>query len=279
MITLLTDSASDISKELAQTLNIQVLPLFIHFEEQAFVDGVDIDKTQFYQMLSSSAQLPTTSQINPAAFEQAFQAEIDAGNEVVALLLSSHLSGTFQSAAIAREAVCPQKIHLIDTKSATFGIVLLAREAAAMRDAGASAAQIVSRITALSARLRIVAFVETLKYLHMGGRLSSSSMFVANLLGICPMVAIENGKVLSIGKVRGLKSALQFMHKRLKEDAPDPAFPIAFAHANAPAALAEAVAFMSAKLGTNDFFTGEIGSIVGTYTGPGALGMVYLAKE
>jgi len=276
MVRIITDSTSDLSRARGSELGIDILPLTVHFGQESFRDGVDISISEFYRKLASAESLPSTSQINPSDFETLFRQYIAEGDEVVCLLISSDLSGTCQSAFMARDMVDPDKIFVVDTRNVTFALGLLVEEAVSMRDAGKDAAQIAAEIDALSRRLCLIAVVSTLKYLKMGGRLSTTSALVGGLLNINPIVSIIDGKVEAIGKARGRKAAFEFILRHIQQNPPDPDYPVAFGHSNDPDALASCMSYFAPYLNTEKPLVGDIGSIVGTHAGPGAVGIAYI---
>lgn len=278
MIRIITDSTSDIPLGRRAKIGVDVLPLTIHFGQESFKDGVDITGEQFYQKLEQAKELPTTSQINPYEFSEIFQKYIDQGDEIVCITISSHLSGTHQSAVSARDSVCPERIHLIDSLNATFGLGLLVEQAVKLRDSGASADAIEAEIRCLVGKVRLIAAVDTLKYLKMGGRISSASAAVGNLLGIRPIISIIDGKVEAIGKARGKSAAMKEILANYEKDPADLSYGIAFGHSNAPDMLQECMETFASALDINKALTSDIGSTVGTYAGPGATGIAYIAK-
>lgn len=279
MVRIMTDSTSDITQAEAAALGITVVPLTVHFGSESFRDGIDLSKKEFFEKLAAAETLPTTSQVPPGEFTALFQQYIDAGDEVVGIFISSEMSGTYQSAAVAREQVNPEKIYVIDSRTATFELALLVRIAARLRDEGKSAGEIMDTVRALVKRVRLFAVVDTLRYLKMSGRISTTTAFVGGLLGINPIIAIIKGKVESIGKTRGLKAGLKFIHEQVEADPPDLNYLVTFGHTNAPEALRETVEYFTKSFGIADFVEEDIGLIVGTHVGPGAAGIAYIAKE
>lgn len=169
MIELITDSTSDLSPDLAAKLGVRVLPLTVHFGEECFRDGVDISNAGFYERLRAAETLPTTAQINPETFVDVFQEVLDRGNQAVCIFISSAMSGTCQSASIARDLLGSGDVFVVDSQTVTFSLGLLVTEAARLRDEGLTAAQLAAELTALREKLRLYAVVDTLKYLKMAG--------------------------------------------------------------------------------------------------------------
>lgn len=202
-IRIITDSGCDMLPPYAP--NLTVLPLTITFGEESFLDGVELDHHRFYEKLIEGEELPTTSQIAPAAFEEAFQRAVDAGEAVVCVTLSSKLSGTYQSARIAAEGF-PGQVWVVDSENVTIGQRVLVERAVELAGQGLDAAQLSARLDQEKKDIRLVALLDTLEYLKRGGRISPSIAMVGGLLSIKPVVAVENGEVVLLGKARGSKN-------------------------------------------------------------------------
>lgn len=279
MIRIITDSTSDISQQQAKELGIDIIPLRVNFADRAYRDGVDITNSEFYKKLKESEELPTTSQINPYEFYDLFKKYINDGDEIVSILISSHLSGTYQSAVAAKEMIKNDKIYIIDSQNVTFPLGILVHQAVRLRDREMSAELIAQETENLKSRVRLVAVVSTLKYLHMGGRISSGTAVVGSVLGINPIIAVINGKVESVGKTRGRKQAFRWMLDYIKKEGIDYNYPVAFGASNSEEILNECMEFFKPHIKTQDILISDIGSIVGTYAGPDAAGISYIAKK
>lgn len=277
-IRIITDSTSDIPIEQQQLLGIDIIPLSVIFEEKKYTDGIDLKKEQFYEMLSQSTSLPTTSQVNPDGFESLFKSYIDAGDTVIGIFISSKLSGTYQSAIIAKETVGSEQIFIVDSKSATFGLALLVYEAIKLRDNGVGAQQIYDAIKSLCSRVKFYAVVNTLKYLKMGGRLSSSAAILGGVLHIKPLVSIIDGEVKSVAKERGQKAAFAWILEKIKKDVPDMQYPFVLGHSNDLGLMEEFISYISPTVKATPPIICEIGCVIGTHSGPGCVGLAYIPK-
>ena len=281
MIRILTDSAADLTaRELAE-YHIQAVPLRIHFGEKTYLDGETLDIAEFYDLLQSSADFPQTSQPSPADFAPYFEAAQAAGDEVVAVLLSSALSGTFQGARIARDIVGYEGVHLIDSLSVTVGQRLLLTEAVKMRDAGCSAAEIVEKLEHLKGRICIWASLDTLEYLCKGGRLSRTAAGIGTLTNMKPIITISpEGTVAVLKKCIGRKRAIDQLLQLTEAKQPDEHYPLlcVYSHdrANADALLAR-MAEKGCPLQVADCV--NIGPTIGVHVGTGAYGLAYIAAE
>lgn len=279
MVRIITDSTCDISKEEQLQMGITVIPLTVNFGDNSYKDGIEISREEFYSKLGEAENLPTTSQVNPAGFEEEFQKAIDEGDEVVAILIASELSGTYQSAVIAADTVESEHIHLVDSKTVTMGLALLIKEAVRLRDKGLNGSKIAEEIEKLSKRVRIVALIDTLKYLKMGGRLSAASAVIGGFLGIHPLLKVQAGAIHPVGKVRSIKAGIRKLQEFLEEEEADFSYGISFGHSNAPERLDNCMEYMKPYIKTEDFIICNIGTVVGTHAGPGAVGIGYVTKE
>lgn len=278
MIRIITDSTCDLSLARQKELDIEVAPLSVHFGAETFQDGVDLTNKEFYNRLRTAEELPKTSQVNPDEFALRFQRHVANGDQVVGIFISSLLSGTYQSAVIARDIVDASNIFVLDSGTVTFALGLLVEQAAWLRDQGRSAAEIAQEISALSTRVRLLAVVDTLKYLKMGGRISAATAVVGGMLGITPILNVRDGVVEAAGKSRGRKGAYQWMENRMEQEPADLTLPVAFGHSDAPEIMAECEAYFLARLPGAAYSESDIGSVVGTHAGPGCAGIAYFEK-
>ena len=251
------------------------------FEEGTYVDGVDITKDQFYAKQAEAKTLPKTTQVNPQEYCDAFQPLLENGDEVVAIIMSSKLSGTFQSACIAKEMLEDdgERLHLVDSLNVTIGEGLLVREAVRLRDAGKSAAEIAATIEELKYRVRFVAFIGTLKYLKMGGRISASTAVIGTMLNISPVVAIVDGEVKSVGHVRGKQKIINYTLDFAAEYPIDSRHCVMFGHSQCLGAMENYREKLVEALGIRDHDWDELGAVIGTHSGPGCYGMAYIGLK
>ena len=278
MVKIVTDSSCDLSLERCAELGVEMLPITVNFGEESYRANLDLTTEDFYQKLAAADELPHTAQITPAQFQEYFKPFVDSGDEVVCLFISSKMSGTLQSATVAKDILGATNIYLPDTLNVTFALGLLVEEAVKMRDRGLTAPQIVEEIQGLVPRVRLWAFIDDLKYLKMGGRLSASSALVASILGICPIITLKDGLVEVVGKARGKKAAFAAIRKFVEKEPISSDYCVTVGHANVPENCKAFEEYMGDLLKKREVHTQAIGSIVGTHTGPGAVGLAYIKK-
>lgn len=281
MIRILTDSAADLTPQELERYGISAVPLSIHFGEDTYRDGETLDKRAFYEMLRQSDVFPKTSQPSPADFEGYFEDTKAAGDEIIAVLLSSALSGTFQGAQIAKAMVDYDGVYLIDSRSATVGERLLLLQAVKLRDEGRSAAEIVSELEALKGRICIWASLDTLEYLCKGGRLSRTAAGIGSLANMKPIITVlPDGTVSVFKKCIGQKRSMDQIIQLTESKRPDPAYPLfglyTYDRSNCDALLAR-MEERGAALPVEDCL--NIGPSIGSHVGIGAYGVAYIAAE
>ncbi len=277
MIRIITDSTSDLSHKDRRQHDITMLPLTIHFGTDSYRDTIDLDSKNFYAKLREAKTLPTTSQVPPADFEDAYRPIVDAGDEIIVITISSQLSATYFSALNAAETVGADKIHVVDSCSGSFGTALLIRHAVRLRDEGRlSALEIAQQLRLLAPRVRIYAVVDSLKYLKMGGRLSGSQAFIGTLLGIKPLIEVREGKVNAIGRIRGEKNVIKTLLEHFEKAKPDLSYGVSFGNADAPALMEETIKAFTPRLGKAEIYSSDLGAVIGTHTGPGVVGVGFI---
>ena len=267
MVKIVTDSSCDISPQRCAELGVEMLPITVNFGDTSYRANIDISNEEFFEKLSVAEELPKTAQITPKS-----------GDDVVCLFISSKMSGTLQSARVAKNILGAENILLPDTLNVTFALGLLVEEAVKMRDAGMTGAEIVEKIEELIPRIRLFAMIEDLKYLKMGGRLSATSALVASILGICPIITLKDGLVEVVGKARGKKAAFAAIRKWVEKEPISSDYCVTMGHANVPENCKALQEFLGDLLKKREVHVCSIGSIVGTHTGPGAVGLAYIKK-
>lgn len=281
MIRILTDSACDLSARELEQYGITAVPLSVHFGDTVYREGQTLEINQFYELLQSSKEFPKTSQPSPSDFEGYFEDAKQAGDDIVAVLLSSSLSGTYQGAAIAKDLVEYENIYLVDSLSATVGERLLLLEAVKMRDSGCSAREIVDKLEQLKARICIWACLDTLEYLCKGGRLSKAAAGIGTLANMKPIITVTaDGNVAVQKKCIGQKRSMEQIVQLTEGKRPDPAYPL-FGVYTYDRTNCDALAARMREHGYDISVENclNIGASIGSHVGIGAYGVAYIAAE
>jgi len=276
MLAIVTDSTADLRPDELKALNVHSVPLYVSFQGKVHRDWIDIDPARIVAGVQGGADLPTTSQPSPEDFSKAYAAAIAAGaTEIVAITITSGMSGTYQSANLAaKELSVP--ISIVDSQNASAGLAVLVRQAVKMRDAGASRDAIVAALEAMKPHMMVLFSVGTLEYLQKGGRIGRASALLGGLLNIRPILTLEGGKIAPAAKARGTKKAIAEIVERVRAHAA--AHPgrlsLDFLHIQDEAAartLRDAV--REAGVDFRDGRIYEIGAVIAAHVGPGTFGL------
>ena len=208
-IKIITDSTLDLPAELIREKNIEVLPLLINFGEESYLDGVEITTKEMIDKINATGILPTTAQVTPNRFEETFKKYLDEGYKIVALTLSSDMSGTYQSACIAKDMLESDDIVVIDSRNVTSGLGLLVLKACQFRDKGLGIKEIEEEILKAIPKVKSSLNFESLENLVRGGRLSKTAGTIGSVLGLRLILEVKDGKMSVKDKVRGSKKALK----------------------------------------------------------------------
>ena len=265
-----TDSTSDIPREVAEALGITVIPLTIQWGEQSYRDGIDIGADEFYARLASTKDLPRTSQPPPALFEHAYQHLITQG-DVVSVHLSHKFSGTVEAARLVAVGIAPDRIAVVDTGSVSMGLGMCVLAAARAASSGASLQECEDAAHSVAQRVHVAVAFETLEYLRRGGRIGRASAFLGGLLRLQPVLTVKDGEAFPVTRARSRQKAIDELcalvskHERVSD--------IAIAHTTTPDeadALAERVRSLAPDATLHEV---RFGPVLGTHGGPGMLGV------
>ena len=277
-IKFIVESASDISLELAKKLGLVYLSCKVIFGDTEYLDAVELTHKDFYKMLETTELSPSTSQINPAEFEDAYRNVVANGDIGIVITVTGKLSGTYQSATIAAQDY-EGKIYVVDSESAAVGERILIERGLQLRDLGLSAEEIVAQLNAEKKKIRLFALLDTLKYVKRSGRVSSIAAFAGTLLSIKPVIAMENGLLSVVGKARGFrqgqKSLLDLIEACGGINMNKP-FYFAYTGLSDSSVKNFAAEYQAKKnLPPDQIPIATVGAAIGTHAGPGALAVAF----
>lgn len=280
-----TDSACDIKSEVLREWDVTSLDLAFRFDgEDKMYKNSEMTTDEFYKKMREGG-VAKTSAVNPDAFMEAFEKELKAGNDILCIAFSSGLSTTYNSARIAKEELAGKypnrKIEVIDTLAASAGEGLLVYLAVQHRNGGASLEETKSYIESIKMSIGIWFTVDDLVYLKRGGRVSAASAFFGNMLGIKPILHMdETGHLVAMQKIRGRRTAIDTLVKKILDTASDSeTCPIFVSHADCLAEIEAMDASLKAKLGRGFTHVAEIGPVIGSHAGPGTIAIFFPATE
>ncbi len=277
-IAIVSDSTAFLPIELVRQYNLTIAPLVVIWDEKNFEDGVDIHPSDFYTRLKSSKTMPSTSQVSVGNMQFAFQALMDQGFDVLGIFISSKLSGTIQSAMQAREMMgdSGEKVTLVDSLSTSMHMGFLVLAAARALEQGASLEECLAAVEKTRANSGVFFAVDTLEFLHRGGRIGGAQRFIGSALNLKPILAIKDGKVEGVERIRTKSKA----HDRLIELVAEKVaggqnIRLAAVHANARDEAEALLARAAKQLSPVETICTEVSPVIGTHAGPGTVGLAY----
>ncbi len=270
-VKIVTDSASDIPLAIARDLGITVVPCNVHFGERTCRDGVDLTSEEFFIKMASSPTLPTTSQPAVGVFEEAYRRLAKETDQIISINLPAKLSATLNSARLAAQSLPELEIVIVDSTQVCMAQGWLAIIAARAARQGMGLTEIVALVEGTIPRLRLIALLDTLEYLQKGGRIGKVTALMGTLLSVKPLIQVLDGEALPLENVRTRQKAL----RRLVEIVGDlgPLEEVAVMHANALATAQQLVEMLSPLHPPDRILIGQVGAILGTHAGPGAVGV------
>lgn len=279
MIRILLDSSADYSAQEAKEHGLELVSINITLGGKNYLDGVDITKDEFFELLTSTEEFPKTAQPSPQDYVDIFEDAKEKGDSIIYLALSSGLSGTFQSATLAKSMVEYDDIYLVDTLSATRAIRLMAEYACKLRDEGKDAATIAAELEEFKSRVVILAALDTLEYLSKGGRLNKAAAAVGELANLKPIITVTKEGTIGVpGKALGRNKAISTLIKMIGEHDIDTTFPIYSLYSLGE----ENTEKLEQKLGKEGIRVTkrlQLGATIGCHIGPGAYGVIFVTKK
>lgn len=275
-VKVVTDSASDFPVTIARDLGITVVPDNVHFGQRTYRDGVDLTREEFFIELAKSPVLPTTSQPAVGVFEEVYRQLGREARQIVSIHLPAKLSAVLNSAHLAAQSLPDLEIVLIDSTQVSMGMGWLVIIAARAARQGKNLAEILALVKDTIPRLRLIAMLDTLEYVQKGGRIGKGAALLGTLLSMKPIVQLLDSELLPVENVRTRRRALQRLAEIVTEMAP--LEEAAVVHANAPALAHELAEMLAPVHPFGRILIGQVGAILGTHTGPGAVGVACVMR-
>ena len=275
-IKIITDSTADLSKEIYEKYDIEVLPLLINFGEESYLDGVEINPNKIFERIENEDVLPTTAQVIPSRFIETYKKYVSEGYKIISIHMSSSMSGTYQSAFIAKETLETQDIIVIDSQNVTAALGILVIKAAKLREKGYDIAKIEEELNNIKYQIRLSVYFDSLEYLVRGGRISKTAGKVGGMLGIKLILEIRDGLMSVKDKIRGNKKSIKKIISDLENANLDDEVPVILIDVN-NVEIKEALRVYMKNNKVN-FVECPVGSTVSIHSGPGCCGLVFLNK-
>ena len=275
-VAIVTDSSTNIPADIVKEHDLHIVPLTVIWGEENYYDGVDITTSEFYNRLETAKVMPSTSQPSVADFEVLFRSLHEKGYEILAILISEDLSGTISSATQAKKLLPEAKIEIVNSKSIAMALGFPVLSTAKAAKGGSSLAECKRIAEEACPKTGVIFVVETLEFLHRGGRIGGAKRFVGTLLNVKPILALEDGKVVSLDSVRTDKKALARLVELIEERTRGKKnIRLATLHGNNPDTAKFILEEASKKINPIEEVFSEVSPVVGTHTGPGVVGLAY----
>jgi len=275
-IALVTDSTCDLPESVVKDKNITVIPLNVHFGEETFLDGIDLQSNEFFEKLSTSEIHPQTSQPSVGRFVETYNDLLKKHDSILSLHISSKLSATYNSALQAQKEIGNEKIKVIDSMNGTLGLGAIVHHIADLNQKGESFENLVKEAEKIIPNAIFMGLVPTLEYLAKGGRIGKARAFMGSLLKIKPILSAVDGEIQSVGKARTLIKGMDFIVEEMKNRKISKLFIVHANHEERANLLKEKTKDL---IDPKDVIIAEFGPVVGTHLGPGAFGVGFISSE
>ncbi len=273
MIKIITDTNAALPPDMVERYGISLIPIYVHFGNKTFRDGIDLSTQQFYEMLEASPTLPRTSQPPVGEFLDLYARirQDDPDADILAILISSRMSGTYSAGVYAQQQLNDPHVHVFDSKTIAHGYGLMVLEAARMAEAGATIEEVLARLKDMRDRMRIFTTMPTLKYLEKGGRIGKAAYLVGSLLDLKPLIGVEDGMATPHSKHRTYTKAVRsLIDLAIEESKKAKRVVMGVMHANAFELAKNAIDELREKVNPEILVMGVVGAGLGTHVGPGA---------
>jgi DegV family protein with EDD domain len=278
-IAIITDSTASIPPDLVEKHHIIVAPQVLIWENKTYRDRIDIQPDEFYSRLKTAKVMPSTSQVTPATFHKLFEQLLEQDHQILTILISNRLSGTLSSAFQAQDMLPGAPIEIVDSETTAMSMGFHVIEAAKAAAAGASLQECKKIAEEMRCNTGVMFAVDTLEFLHRGGRIGGASRFLGSALNIKPILEISNGRVEPVERVRTRKKSLERMVELIEDRiAGRKLLKLASLHANALTDAQELLELAVKRFNISDTIFSEVSPVIGTNTGPGTVGLAYQAE-
>jgi len=277
-VKIITDTLSDITGELAKELDLVIIPLYVRFGEEIFRDRVEINSEEFYRRLVYEDILPSTTQPTPHDFITVYEELAKETDEILVIVVSSKLSGTYQSATQAKDMIKSKcRINIVDSLSVAMGMGLIVISAANAVKNGANLDEATQFTQKAVSRSHLVAYFDTLKYLAKGGRIGKAQGLLGSMLSVKPILTVKDGEMSPLTRVRSLNGGFDYLYNLVANAGKLES--LAVEHATTPGDADKLVERFSSIFPKDNIYRSIISPVIGTYAGPNALAISYLEAE
>ncbi len=278
-VAIVTDGTSSLTPAQGEQLGIHVVPIYVILGDKTYRAGIDLDNEEFYRFLSASQKLPTTAQPTVADFVNIYNKLAEEAEEIVTIVISHHMSGTIQSAEMAREQFDKVPVHIIDSESVSLGLGMMAILAAKAAEQGQNAQAVLKLVENLKQKINVIFTVNTLEYLHKGGRIGGATAFLGTALDIKPILYIKNGRIEPLEKQRTRKRSISRLVELMGKNVGEKPVHVAILHGNVPEEARQLEQSVRSQFNCVELITSDMGPVIGVHAGPGTLGLVFYTPD
>ena len=274
-VAIVTDGACSISPVEGLNYGVHVAPVYVNFGDKTYQAGVNLDNNQFYSLLRSSKQLPSTSQPTTRDFINIYEKVADEVDAIITVVISHHMSATLESALAAKEQFTRVPVYVVDSLSVSLGLGMIAIEAARAANEGQSAEQVLKHIENVQSKLQVIFTVATLEYLHKGGRIGGATALLGSVLDIKPVLYIKDGRIEPLERQRTKKQAVERLIQIMEAQVGSSRVHVSVLHCDIPQEAQEFAERIKSKFDCSEIMVQDAGPVIGVHAGPGTLGLIY----
>jgi DegV family protein with EDD domain len=278
-VAVVTDGACSLAPARGEQLGVHIAPVYITFEEETFRAGIDLDDEGFYRLLRASKKLPTTAQPTVADFLKLYEKIAEEAEEIVTIVISHHMSATLQSAEMAKEQFDKVPVHIIDSESVSLGLGMMAIAAARAAEEGLDARAVLDLVENIKQKINVIFTVNTLEYLHKGGRIGGGTAFLGAALDIRPILYIKDGRIEPLERQRTRKRSISRMVEIMEQKVGKKPVHVAILHGNVPEESHQLEQTIRSKFDCVEILNSDMGPVIGVHAGPGTLGLVFYTSD
>jgi DegV family protein with EDD domain len=278
-VAIVTDGACSLTPAQGEHLGIHVAPVYVTLGEKTYRAGIDLDNEEFYRFLSASKKLPTTAQPTATDLVNIYNKLAEEAEEIITIVISHHMSATIQSAEMAREQFNKVPVHIIDSESVSLGLGMMAILAARAAEKGQNAQAVLKLVENLKQKINVIFTVNTLEYLHKGGRIGGATAFLGTALDIKPILYIKNGRIEPLEKQRTRKRSISRLVELMEKNVGEKPVHVAILHGNIPEEFRKLEQSIRSQFNCVELITSDMGPVIGVHAGPGTLGLVFYTPD
>jgi DegV family protein with EDD domain len=278
-VAIVTDGTCSLTPAQGEQLGIHIAPIYVTLGEKTYRAGIDLDSEEFYRFLSASKKLPTTAQPTVTDFVNIYNKLAEEADEIVTIVISHHMSATIQSAEMAREQFDKVPVHIIDSESTSLGLGMMAIAAARAAEQGQNAQAVLQLVENLKQKINVIFTVNTLEYLHKGGRIGGATAFLGTAMDIKPILYIKNGRIEPLERQRTRKRSISRLVELMEKNVGEKPVHVAILHGNVPEESRQLEQTVRSQFNCVELITSDMGPVIGTHAGPGTLGLVFYTPD